>query len=105
MVIMRLLLLGIVGGIVLVGCGDGGVVGGDDAGPAADAGPAIDSGPPIDTGPRVDAGPPPTVRALFVGNSYTFFNELPTVVREIGAASGVNLEVEMIAPGGARLAD
>lgn len=44
------------------------------------------------------SGPP--VRVLFIGNSYTYFNDLPVMVRELGESAGRNLEVEMRAPGG-----
>lgn len=50
-----------------------------------------------------DAGPPR--RVLFVGNSYTYFNDMPQVVRAIGEASGAPLEPEAITVGGATLAD
>ena len=44
------------------------------------------------------SGPP--VRVLFVGNSYTHFNDLPAMVRDLGASAGRKVEVEMRAPGG-----
>ena len=49
-----------------------------------------------DTAP---AGP----RVLFVGNSYTFYNDLPRVVQAIAAASGLALDVDAAAIGGAQL--
>lgn len=40
---------------------------------------------------------------LFIGNSYTHFNDMPAIVEEIADANGVAIEAEMIAPGGAFL--
>ncbi len=40
---------------------------------------------------------------LFVGNSYTFANDLPEMVAEIAAANDTTIDVEMIAIGGAFL--
>jgi|WetSurMetagenome_2_1015567.scaffolds.fasta_scaffold149628_2 hypothetical protein len=48
----------------------------------------------------------PAPRVLFVGNSYTYFNNLPEMVRVLAKAAGVgDIEVRMVAPGGWRLAD
>jgi hypothetical protein len=79
--------------------GDGVVV--SDAIAAPDAVLVDDA--PIDG----DAGPPrDPLRVLFVGNSYTAVNDLPAVVRELGAATPeAAVQVETIAPGGARLSD
>jgi hypothetical protein len=46
----------------------------------------------------------PCVRVLFLGNSYTSVNDLPTVFREIARSSGKNVETAMVAPGGETLA-
>lgn len=43
----------------------------------------------------------PPVRVLFIGNSFTAFNNLPEMVSEMAASVGVNVQVEAIAPGGA----
>ena len=40
---------------------------------------------------------------LFIGNSYTHFNDMPGIVETIGDANGVSIATEMIAPGGAFL--
>jgi hypothetical protein len=46
------------------------------------------------------------LRVLFLGNSYTYYNNLPRIVEEFAAASGKRkIETRMIAPGGASLAD
>jgi hypothetical protein len=46
------------------------------------------------------------LRVLFLGNSYTYFNNLPRMVEEFAAAAGGRkIETRMIAPGGASLAD
>ncbi len=50
-----------------------------------------------------DAGSPTPRRVLFVGNSYTYFNDLPRVVASIAEASGAPLVVESITEGGATL--
>lgn len=47
----------------------------------------------------------PAVSVLFIGNSYTFFNDMPEMVREIADGSSIDVEVEMIAPGGWWLRD
>ncbi len=46
------------------------------------------------------------LRVLFLGNSYTYYNNLPRLVEEFAtAAGGRQIETRMIAPGGASLAD
>lgn len=45
----------------------------------------------------------PDLRVLFVGNSYTSTNDMPTMVETIGAANGVTIEAEWITPGGRTL--
>lgn len=42
----------------------------------------------------------PPVRVLFIGNSYTFQNDLPAMVADVADANGTDLEVTMIAKGG-----
>lgn len=54
--------------------------------------------------PRAPQAQPPT-RVLFVGNSYTYFNDLPAMVSALAEAGGHRLETKMIAPGGWRLRD
>jgi hypothetical protein len=45
-------------------------------------------------------------RLLFIGNSYTYFNNLPAIVQRLGEAAGVGpVDVRMVAPGGMRLED
>jgi len=44
-----------------------------------------------------------TLRVLFVGNSYTYYNNLPEVVAGLAASAGVKMEVRMVARGGATL--
>jgi len=41
--------------------------------------------------------------ALFLGNSYTFYNQLPTMVSEIATSMGDTLQVQSNTPGGWRL--
>lgn len=47
------------------------------------------------------------LRVLFLGNSYTYYNNLPRLVEAFAAAAagGRKIETRMIAPGGASLAD
>lgn len=45
----------------------------------------------------------PDHNVLFIGNSYTHYNNMPEMVAEIADANGVSIETEMIAPGGAFL--
>lgn len=47
----------------------------------------------------------PAVRVLFVGNSYTHYNDMPGMVRQLAASAGRNVEVAMQAPGGWWLRD
>ena len=51
---------------------------------------------------EVATGPQP-ITALFIGNSYTFGNQLPDLVEAWAQAIGVDLSTEMIAKGGALL--
>ena len=44
-------------------------------------------------------------RVLFIGNSYTFVNDLPATFARLAASGGHTVETGMIAPGGAFLTD
>jgi hypothetical protein len=56
-----------------------------------------------DPGPAADSDP---LRVLFVGNSYTFFNDLPRLVERLAeAAGGRPIETAQAVRGGARLED
>jgi hypothetical protein len=44
------------------------------------------------------------IKALFIGNSYTYGNNLPVMVRELACAGGKDLETVMVASGGKSLA-
>ncbi len=47
-----------------------------------------------------------TTRVLFLGNSYTYFNDLPAIVSELAKAGHqCRLETRMVAPGGKTLKD
>jgi hypothetical protein len=46
----------------------------------------------------------PCTRILFVGNSYTYVNDLPSVFRRLARAAGENVETTMVANGGETLA-
>lgn len=51
------------------------------------------------------AGPGPR-RVLFVGNSISYYNDIPAVLAQLAAAVyGVDIEADMLARGGASLAD
>lgn len=47
----------------------------------------------------------PCVRVLFLGNSYTYVNDLPAVFRNIARAGGRKVETGVVAMGGETLAD
>lgn len=84
----------------LVACGDDSSS--MDAG-TADARPPDGAIDPGTDGAVPDAGAP--LRVLFVGNSYTNYNDLPAVVRALGAANGFPIESESILLNGGQLAD
>jgi hypothetical protein len=44
-------------------------------------------------------------RVLIIGNSYTYFNNLPDMLRGLAAARGLTIDVEMAATGGWKLSD
>jgi hypothetical protein len=44
-----------------------------------------------------------TIRVLFVGNSYTYTDDIPWITKQLATAAGESLDVEMIAPPGATL--
>jgi hypothetical protein len=44
------------------------------------------------------------VRVLFLGNSFTYVNDLPSVFRDLARAAGQNVETGMVANGGETLA-
>lgn len=110
---MRLALLlllaacGAVGpGLQDAGAGDaGGAVAGDgggsDAGEPDAGGPGSADGGPGPTDAGVDAGRP--LRVLFVGNSYTYVNDLPGVLEQLAASAGVTVRTESVVEGGATL--
>jgi hypothetical protein len=58
-------------------------------------------------GSQGPAGPKtgPAKRVMFVGNSYTYFNNLPAIVQALAKAGGRSLEIVMFAPGGWKLKD
>lgn len=41
-----------------------------------------------------------SLRVLFIGNSYTYFNDMPETVHKIAATQGVNLSYTQFTPGG-----
>lgn len=43
-------------------------------------------------------------RILFIGNSFTYFNDLPFILQQLAAAAGTEVYTRMVAYGGARLA-
>ncbi|MEG1543991.1 MAG: SGNH/GDSL hydrolase family protein [Tannerellaceae bacterium] len=45
-----------------------------------------------------------SVRVLLIGNSYTYFNDLPKTIQKIAATQGVNIAYTQFTPGGAYLA-
>lgn len=104
-------------GFGLAACGPRPVAGGDEAGSTAgesdgqtgtelgsedttSAGADTTGDTGTDTGGVED---PPAV--LFVGNSYTFFNDLPGMVAAIAEASPTPLSVDSLTTAGARVSD
>jgi hypothetical protein len=59
------------------------------------------------TGSGDPCGPDPSgcVRILFIGNSYTYVNDLPATVAKLAASSGHRVAADSVAVGGATLAD
>jgi hypothetical protein len=47
----------------------------------------------------------PCVRVLFLGNSYTYVNDLPAVFRDLARSGGQNVETGVVANGGETLAE
>jgi hypothetical protein len=50
------------------------------------------------------SGAGPCIRVLFLGNSYTYVNDLPTTFAELAVAGGHNVETGMVTNGGETLA-
>lgn len=44
-----------------------------------------------------------SLRVLWIGNSYTFYNDLPSVVRDIAAEQGLKMSMTRVLKGGERL--
>lgn len=53
--------------------------------------------------PGGEALPQRTLRVLFIGNSYTYGNDLPGLIKQLLPARGIKLEHESVTPGGATL--
>lgn len=51
----------------------------------------------------VAAGQPPPIRVLFLGNSYTYSNDMPAILQRLASDGGDSLDYEMEAPDGASL--
>ena len=89
----------------LVGCGNPRVAGLPD-GSLPDAGPSSDGG---DAGTLADAGDggPSVLNVLFIGDSYTYVNDLPGMLQQIAATAGVppTIATGQVAVGGATLED
>lgn len=43
------------------------------------------------------------LQVLFIGNSYTHYNDMPSLLEGLAASAGCRVEAEMVAPGGSRL--
>jgi hypothetical protein len=52
-----------------------------------------------------DTASPSITSVLFLGNSYTYDNDLPDLFAELARSGGQDVEVQMVAEGGWRLAD
>ena len=42
-----------------------------------------------------------SIKILFIGNSYTSAHNIPKIISDLAKADGVNIEVDMVTPGGA----
>ena len=60
---------------------------------------------PLLFGTLAAAAAPPqrTLRVLFIGNSYTYVNDLPGIVEQLLRSRGIRLEHESVTPGGVTL--
>ena len=47
----------------------------------------------------------PVIDILFLGNSYTYYNNLPDLVKQMAGTTGFNVSVDSNTPGGATFAD
>lgn len=54
---------------------------------------------------RTNPGSEPPLHVLFIGNSYTFFNDLPGTFARLACSGGYTVEVDMAVQGGWTLAD
>jgi Domain of unknown function (DUF4886) len=98
-----LLLLSLLWLCAAPGCEDVSATVPHDAAPDADAASADASVDAMAEAAPPDAGPA-TIRVLFVGNSYTFVNDLPGEVSKLAAAAaGPALQTSSVASGGATL--
>ena len=68
---------------------------------------AVDAGVADDAAAQADAGALKPLRVLFLGNSYTYVNDLPEQVRALvaSAAGAPEIAVDSVTMGGARLSD
>ena len=86
--------------ISLIGCGTGDI---DLAYPISPSkSPQIITRKPTDLPPPTARDP---VRVLFIGNSLTFYNDLPGTFAELALSGGFEVEVGLAAQGGWTLAD
>lgn len=49
---------------------------------------------------KMNAAVTDSVRILFIGNSYTYFNELPQMVKKIAATQNIPIAIGQVTPGG-----
>lgn len=60
--------------------------------------------PPKHIGDKLKANPMDSIRILWIGNSYTYFNDLPQMVEDMGKRNGVSISTSRILKGGESLA-
>ena len=93
----------LLGALLACGCGDNA----GQAGPQTDAG-ALEAAPP-DGGAADDAQADgdAALRVLFIGNSYTYANDLPGMLAQIAATAGTppSITTDSVTQGGATLSD
>ena len=40
------------------------------------------------------------MRTLFIGNSHTYYNDMPRIFKDVGAENGIEMQVTMLTKGG-----
>jgi hypothetical protein len=76
-----------------------------DSSASTDTSTSTETGEATDTDTGSETGEPEPARVLFIGNSYTFFNDLPSLFAAMTEAAGDPRMVDSIATAGATVAN